>query len=261
MPVASIADSRNDKYIWTNTANYDLSLDDVHNFSFLLGHEVQHQQTTTKSESARYFPQSVSPREALANMGLGTAYQVTSSVSTANRMLSFFGQASYNYRHKYLLSATFRADGSTKFAPGNQWGYFPSIAGAWVLSEEAFMENVDWISNLKLRVALGMAGNNSIDSDLWRYQYSIASNGGPSWGESTENGETYYASNSTFPNTKIKWETTVTRNLAVDLGLFNGRLTITPEVYWNTTRDFALSDFDPHYRLHPADAKRGAGHE
>ena len=245
MPVASIADSRNDKYIWTNTANYDLSLDDVHNFSFLLGHEVQHQQTTTKSESARYFPQSVSPREALANMGLGTAYQVTSSVSTANRMLSFFGQASYNYRHKYLLSATFRADGSTKFAPGNQWGYFPSIAGAWVLSEEAFMENVDWISNLKLRVALGMAGNNSIDSDLWRYQYSIASNGGPSWGESTENGETYYASNSTFPNTKIKWETTVTRNLAVDLGLFNGRLTITPEVYWNTTRDLLYRTLIP----------------
>ena len=107
------------------------------------------------------------------------------------------------------------------------------------------MENVDWISNLKLRVALGMAGNNSIDSDLWRYQYSIASNGGPSWGESTENGETYYASNSTFPNTKIKWETTVTRNLAVDLGLFNGRLTITPEVYWNTTRDLLYRTLIP----------------
>jgi TonB-linked SusC/RagA family outer membrane protein len=132
-----------------------------------------------------------------------------------------------------------RADGSTKFAPGNQWGYFPSVSGAWVASKEGFLEDNRVISNLKLRAAIGKAGNNRIDSDMWRYLYTISSNGGPSFNESTELGEAYYAlgDGKTYPNTKIKWETTTTRNLAVDLGFFNDRLTITPEFYWNTTKD------------------------
>ncbi len=241
MPVAQITNDRREQYIWTNTLNYSFSLkdEDIHNFAFLIGHEMQHSQTTTNYQSARYFPQETTPRDAFANMGLGTAYQTTSTISTPDRMLSFFGQANYNYKHKYLVSATFRADGSTKFAPGNQWGYFPSISGAWVLSEEAFMDDIDWINQLKIRAAFGMAGNNDIDSDLWRYQYAITSTGGPSWGESTTNGEAYYsnASGTTFPNADIKWETTITRNLAIDLSFFDGRLNITPEVYWNTTRD------------------------
>ena len=249
MPVAEITNDRQDKYVWTNTLNYQLSLrdEDVHNFSFLLGHEMQHTQTTTNFEAARYFPQQTPPRSAFANMGLGTAYQTTSSVSTPDRMLSFFGQANYNYKHKYLVSLTFRADGSTKFAPGDQWGYFPSISGAWVLSEEPFMQDIDWISQFKIRAAFGMAGNNEIDSDLWRYQYSISSTGGPSWGETTLNGEGYYqnGSGSTFPNKDIKWETTITRNLALDLSFFDGRLNITPEFYWNTTRDLLYESMIP----------------
>lgn len=247
LPFAEITNKRSFKYIWTNTLNYNLSLKDKHNFSFLLGHEVQHNQTTTNYQAARYFPQSTSPRSAFDNMGLGSAYATTSSVTTPDRMLSFFGQANYNYKHKYLLSVTFRADGSTKFAPGSQWGYFPSVSGAWVLSEEDFMKDIDWINMLKLRAAIGMAGNNSIDSDQWRLQYSISSTGGPSWGESTENGETYYTgyNGGVFPNTDIKWETTVTRNLALDLGFFDGRLTITPEFYWNTTRDLLYKNLIP----------------
>ena len=99
-------------------------------------------------------------------------------------MLSFFGQANYNYKHRYLLSFTFRADGSTKFAPGHQWGYFPSISGAWVVSEEPWW-NKKFMNQFKIRASYGLAGNNDIGDDLWRYQYSINANGGPSWGEST----------------------------------------------------------------------------
>ncbi len=236
-PVVQITNKRTDKYIWTNTLTYDLTLKDKHNLSFLLGFEIQDQKSTQTYESARYFPQTISPRDAFANLGLGTAYATTSTVATPNRMASYFAQANYNFKHRYLLSATFRADGSTKFAPGNQWGYFPSVSGAWVISEEDFMKNVSWIDNLKLRIAYGMAGNNNIDSDLWRYQYTISSNGGPSWGEGTINGEAYYTTSSTFANKDIKWETTVTRNIAVDWGILKNRLTITPEFYWNTTRD------------------------
>jgi TonB-dependent starch-binding outer membrane protein SusC len=238
MPVAQITNTRGFKYTWTNTLNYSLTLKEKHNFSFLLGQEVQHTQTTTNYQASRYFPQSTSPRYAFNNMGLGSAYASTSSVTTPNRIASYFGQINYNYMHKYLLSGTMRADGSTRFAPGNQWGYFPSISGAWVISEESWW-NKDVVDQLKIRAAFGLSGNNNIGDDRWRYQYNINAQGGPSWGESTttQNGDKYYASDGLFPNNKIKWETTVTRNLAADISLFKGRITLTPEVYWNTTRD------------------------
>ena len=239
LPVAAITDKRTEKYTWTNTASYGFDIDNLHNFSFLLGQEIQHNQTKQSFIKNRYFPRSISADRALNNMGLGTPWESTSSLSTPERTASFFGQTSYNYDHKYLASITFRADGSTKFSPGEQWGYFPSISGAWVLSKESFLENNPIISNLKLRAAIGLAGNNRIDNDMWRYLYSVNTTGGPGFGEVTENGEKWYgnASGSTFANTKIKWETTLTRNLAFDLGLFGDRLTITPEVYWNTTKD------------------------
>ena len=238
MPVAEITNQRGFKYTWTNTLNYAFTHKEDHNFAFLLGQEIQHNQTTVNYQSSRYFPQDIQPRTAFNNMGLGSAYESTSSVTTPNRIASFFGQANYNFKHRYLLSATFRADGSTRFAPGNQWGYFPSVSGAWVLSEEPWW-NKDVVDNLKIRAAFGLSGNNNIGDDRWRYQYSIYANGGPSWGENpiTQNGDKYYGSDNLFPNTEIKWETTVTRNLAADISLFKGRLTITPEVYWNTTRD------------------------
>lgn len=238
MPVAQITNYNSMKYTWTNTLNYAFSLKDKHNFSFLIGQEVQHSQSSNKVQGSRYFPQLISPRTAFDNMGLGSAYLSTSSTSTPNRMASFFGQANYNFNHKYLVSLTMRADGSTRFAPGHQWGYFPSVSGAWVLSEEKWW-NKDVIDNLKIRAAFGLSGNNNIGDDRWRYQYSVNANGGPSWGENTttKDGSVYYAADNLFPNDKIKWETTITRNIAADISLFKGRLTVTPEFYWNTTRD------------------------
>lgn len=239
LPIAYVKNKRAEKYIWTNTANYGFNIDNIHNFSFLLGQEIQSEQVKENYMKNRYFPRNISAKRALNNMNLGTPWVTTSSLSTPERTASFFGQANYNYDHKYLASVTFRADGSTKFAPGEQWGYFPSISGAWVLSKEGFLDHNEVISNLKLRAAIGMAGNNRIDNDMWRYLYTVNSTSGPGFGEAIENGEQWYgnAGGATFVNTKIKWETTLTRNLAFDLGLFNERLVITPEVYWNTTRD------------------------
>lgn len=246
MPLAQITNSRGFKYTWTNTLNYSMSLKDKHNFAFLLGQEIQHSQSTTNLQGSRYFPQTTAPRHAFNNMGLGTAYLSTSTESTPNRIASYFGQINYNYKHRYLASVTMRADGSTRFAPGNQWGYFPSVSGAWVISEEPWW-NKDVIDQLKIRAAFGLSGNNNIGDDRWRYQYAINASGGPSWGENstTMNGDKYYAADALFPNNKIKWETTVTRNLAADISLFGGRLTITPEVYWNTTRDLLYKCYIP----------------
>ena len=207
--------------------------------SLLLGQEIYHSQNTKNVQKNRYFPRAFEADQAWANMGFGTPQESYTQLSTPDRTASFFGQASYNYNHKYLLSLTMRADGSTKFAPGNQWGYFPSISGAWVLSEENFLNDVEWIDQLKLRAAVGLAGNNRIDNDMWRYLYTVNSTGGPGFGESTQFGEQWYGNqgSTTFANKDIKWETTLTRNLAADITLFGGRLTVTPEVYWNTTKD------------------------
>jgi len=248
LPVAEITDTRKFSYVWTNTASYSFSIKDDHNLSFLLGQEIHHAQNNVTYMKNRYFPRDFTAREAWNNMRFGDPYENRTTLSTSDRTASFFGQANYNYKHRYLLSATFRADGSTKFAPGHQWGYFPSVSGAWVISEEPFMKKIDWISQFKLRAAIGLAGNNRIDSDMWRILYDINSNGGPGFSEKSLYGEKYYGNSggSTFSNEGIKWETTITRNLAADISLFNGRITITPEFYWNTTRDLLYwSDLDP----------------
>ena len=238
LPVAQLDNSKRLSYVWTNTANYSFTIKDDHNLSFLIGQEINHSQKSSNKMMNRYFPRQFTAQEAWNNMKFGDPYEAESGLDTADRTASFFGQANYNYNHKYLISGTFRADGSTKFAPGKQWGYFPSISGAWVVSEEPFMKNVKWINQLKLRAALGLAGNNRINSDMWRVLYAINATGGPGFGETSSLGEKYYAVNgSEFSNHDIKWETTITRNLAADIQLFNGRVTITPEVYWNTTRD------------------------
>ena len=237
-PVAEITNVYGNKYQWTNVLNYGFSAG-VSNFSFLLGQEIQHSQTRNMYNSSRYFSRDIKPNIALQNMGLGTPWRVTSSITSPDRTASFFGQANYDYAQKYLASFTMRADGSTKFAPGNQWGYFPAASGAWIISREDFMDTQEIFSLLKVRMALGKAGNNRITDDMWRYQYVINTTGGPGWNERDQSGYEYYANSggSTFPNTKIKWETTLTRNLAFDFGLLNDRITITPEVYWNTTTD------------------------
>lgn len=247
LPIASIKDKRTEKYTWTNTASYGFDISKLHNFSFLLGQEIQTKQTKETFMKNRYFPRYITADKALNNMNLGRPWENTTSLSTPERTASFFGQANYNYDHKYLVSVTMRADGSTKFAPGEQWGYFPAVSGAWVLSREGFLENNEIISNLKLRAAIGLAGNNRIDDDMWRYLYTVNSTSGPAFGEATENGEQWYGigDGKTYPNTKIKWETTLTRNVAFDLGLFNDRLTITPEFYWNTTKDLLYTSDVP----------------
>ena len=238
-PVASLTNRTVESYTWTNTASYDMSIKE-HNLSFLLGQEIYNTQYKENKQTAHLFDIGIDAETALNNMALGEPYaQDTYTVrSSADRTASFFGQVSYNWNHRYLLSATFRADGSSKFSPGHQWGYFPSVSGAWVINQEKFLKDVKWIDQLKLRAAFGLSGNNAIGDDLWRFLYSTNNAGGPEFASTTTaNGELYYSTPGKFPNKEIKWETTITRNLALDISLFGGRLSITPEIYWNTTRD------------------------
>ncbi len=248
LPVARLTKRTTESYTWTNTASYDMTLKDKHNFSFLLGQEIYHTKYKENQQAAHLFDKAIDAETAINNMALGQPYaqDTYTLTSTANRTASFFGQVSYNWDHRYLLSATFRADGSSKFASGKQWGYFPSVSGAWVVNKEKFLKDVKWIDQLKIRAAFGLAGNNNINDDLWRFLYTTNNSGGPQFASTTSaNGELYYGTPSPYGNKEIKWETTITRNIAADISLFGGRLTITPEFYWNTTRDLLYQSVIP----------------
>lgn len=237
-PIVELTTQRQNKYGWNNTLEYS-GIKDKHNYRFLVGQEILNTEQFTNSGTSRYFPKAVEPDRAIRNLSLGTPWKSSSSITSPERLSSYFGQATYNFDEKYLLSLTYRADGSTKFKPGRQWGHFPAVSAAWVVTKEPFMNDQQLFSQIKLRAALGQSGNNRITDDMWRYQYEIVNTGGPGWGEATPNGYEYYTNTGgrTMPNPDIKWETTLTRNLAFDVGMFKDRLTFTPEVYWNTTTD------------------------
>lgn len=149
------------------------------------------------------------------------------------------------------MTFTMRADGSSKFASGNQWGYFPSLALAWRISDEAFMRNSqEWLSNLKLRLSIGTAGNNRIPSGSLETTYSLAGSGDKHiYFNNTSSVVLQRGKNLSNPN--LKWETTLTRNIGLDFGFWNGRLSGSLDAYWNTTKDLLMQTTLP----------KGAGYE
>lgn len=233
---------KKDSYNWriANTLTYTNTFADKHDLTILVGQEVNSSVSNSLKVEARYFPKNTTREVALANMDLGTPRPISSSVGTPNNLASFFGRLNYSYDSRYILTASLRADGSSKFAPGNQWGYFPSAAVAWRISEEKFMENAQsWLSNLKMRLSYGASGNNRISNDLYRYVYSVSSPSKMYGINGIE--QSIMTPSSSLPNPSLKWETTVTRNLGIDFGFFNNRLTGSVDVYWNTTKDLLIS--------------------
>ena len=206
----------------------------------LIGHEVSSSRETSVENVSVAFPTSMSIDEVKANMGAGTALASQSTIGEEENMLSFFGRVNYTMMDKYLLTVTMRADGSSKFGKGNQWGVFPSAAVAWRVSDEAFMQGASkWLSNLKLRLSFGTAGNNRINSGLLNTTYSLSGSDGryPGFGGNAstmlEHGDNLY-------NPDLKWETTVTRNIGIDYGFWNSRISGSLDLYWNTTKDLLM---------------------
>lgn len=133
------------KYRVANTLTYRFKIAQKHDFNVLVGQEIVSAGDNNNYMKAKYFSRDLSPEKIFANMGLNSgelgSSTVTSYVKPDNNMASFFGRLGYNFDDRYLFTFTFRTDGSSKFAPGNQWGYFPAAAFAWRMSEESFMEN------------------------------------------------------------------------------------------------------------------------
>ena len=150
MPSAKRTKTHKESYRLANTLTYRNSFNKSHNVNVMLGQEINHAQNDNTFMSAKLFPVSVTAEAALENFALGTPNQSTSYKSAPDRTASFFGRALYDYKNRYYATLTVRADGSTKFAPGKQWGYFPAGSIAWRISNEKWMKPIRFISDLKL---------------------------------------------------------------------------------------------------------------
>ena len=238
LPAIQIANTNRHKFRNTNTISYDFSdlfKGDSHHLNAMIGHEWIITKSSKLTNIVHGFPETFTAADAWKLTSMGTPFSIDNFYDPDDKLLSYFGRINYDYQSKYLLSATFRADGSSKFAAGNQWGYFPSAAVAWRVSSENFMEGTkEWLDDLKLRFSYGTAGNNNIPSGQMVQTYS---NSATSWINGFSN---YWAPSKTMANPDLKWETTITRNLGLDFTVLGGKLNGTIEAYLNTTTDLLI---------------------
>jgi tonB-linked outer membrane protein, susC/ragA family len=154
-------------------------------------------------------------------------------------MMSYLGRLSYNYDSKYLLTANFRADGSSKLAPGKRWGYFPSVSVGWRLSRESFLSNIEWLSELKLRGGWGQTGNQAgISSYAYLQRYKIARQNW--WGNGANANAMITLTPNSFSNPNLTWETTTQSNIGLDVALFKNRLAFAIDAYIKNTTNLLM---------------------
>ncbi len=249
------------KYRNTNTLNYDFSKlinNEDHQLTALLGEEM----TITKSNLLTLMVDGLNASYdapmAWTFLSSGTPASTNNYYDPDDKLLSFFGRVNYDYKHRYSVGATLRADGSSKFAPGHQWGFFPSTAVSWTISNEPWMDNAhSWLDQLKLRYSFGTAGNNNIPSGQIAKQYSATVT---AWLSQSSN---YWMAGKIMNNPDLTWETTFTHNVGVDFSFFQSRLSGSIEVYQNTTKDLLInfpitgSGYDSQYRNLGSTRNRG----
>ncbi|MDL2303232.1 SusC/RagA family TonB-linked outer membrane protein, partial [Dysgonomonas sp. OttesenSCG-928-D17] len=216
--------SYNKFWTWRNIATYNRSFG-IHNINAMLGQEMQKSSWEYLSGyRSGYLTNNATDLDA----GDATTAKNNGS-SGASSLLSYFGRVFYSFDNKYLLTATLRRDGSSKFHPDNRWGWFPSAALAWRVTGEEFLKDHNVIDNLKLRFGWGAVGNQNVSNYAYMATYSsVATN----WGTGL------LASNT--PNPDLKWETTYSSNLGLDLNLFNNRIEFIADVYYKKTKNLLL---------------------
>ncbi len=164
-----------------------------------------------------------------ARIAIRSAYQ-------SSKLISFTGRINYAYKGRYLLSLTGRSDGSSKLAPGNQWAFFPSVAGAWRISDEKFMHSQRVFSDLKLRASWGIAGNDAIRPySTQTYMSKI-----PFSFDDTNAALAYWHQRPDWPTSNSRWELSATTDIVIDIGLFDGRISAAIDYYDTHTKDLLL---------------------
>lgn len=228
----------------TNTLTFNKDFG-AHALNAMIGQEYIATNYESNTMLGKYFVDGTTPEKMFAamqaNSGATGAVTISSVLGKEDRTVSFFGRVNYNYDGRYYATATFRADGSSKFARGNRWGYFPAGSLAWRISQEQFMNDTrEWLSNLKLRASIGTSGNNRIGSALFETLYKNYSSS-KYYGAGNIRNPHWTLNNSQLANPNLKWETTITRNIGLDFGFLNERFSGSIELYWNTVKDLLLN--------------------
>ena len=240
-PVASISDQTSQTINNSNTLSYTPNMPQNHSLTFLVGQELYQTKSKTKLIQTRYFPDDILAEKALANMGLGTpptgAAQPapTTFESPYSRIFSYFGRVNYDFNRKFLASFSMRADRSSKFKYENGLLYFPAGSVAYRFTSEKMFQNSKWLSDGKIRVGFGNAGNNRIGDLLYLQLYGVT-------GEYALNHTVQPGfAPSALSNDALKWESTQSQNLGLDLGFFDNRIQLTIDAYKNTGKDLLLA--------------------
>lgn len=246
---SSISSERRDntKYTWENTLTFNTNFGGtVHDLTALLGHSMfqnVYEQSIISGDAGQehFYTSSFYDVTKIGNANSTSDY-------VKNAMLSYFGRLNYQFNEKYLLTVSVRADGTSTTAAGNEWGYFPSVAGAWRINEEGFMDNTDtWLTNLKLRASWGISGNAAIDpyqtlGTLSTRQYYYYLNGRDIPSNLPSN----------FANPNLKWETTSSTNLGIDFGIINNRVSGSIDVFSSNTDNLLYFKSAPPSSTYPS---------
>lgn len=233
-------------WTWTNTLSYERMFGD-HKVNALIGSEILQNELNTSVSGSRngllfpgdpryaYLRNTKSP-ESISDIDTGGQ----DWAAGGGGLVSYFARAEYNYKEKYLFSATMRADGSSNFAKGNRWGYFPSVSAGWVITREDFMESTsNFLDFAKLRASWGQNGNQSIDNFIYSSQIAYVFPGYFFGDTKPVSGTTSYPERVTNPD--VKWETSEQLNFGFDTRMFNSKLGLTFDWYKKTTIDWLLT--------------------
>jgi len=211
------ANTRQLSFTFNQVLTYDKAIDENHNLNVLVGHENYRFQSDFLSATRTGFP-----FPGTTELAPAATAEASTSYQHNHRIEGYFSRLMYDYQGKYLASASYRRDGTSRFHEDARWGNFYSLGLGWRLSEEAFMKNVEWVNELKLKASYGETGNESVNSYYaWQSLYELG------WNNVNAPG----AIISSLPNQDLAWEKNGTLNIGVDFGLFNNRLQGTIEWY------------------------------
>ena len=225
--VANVSSTQFTSLLNENTISYVKTFNQKHNLSAVAGFTYQDFVSTSLSGSGTGFLSDITET---SNLGSASIPGIPGSSYSKSVLLSYLGRINYSYNNKYLITASFRADGSSKYSKGNKWGYFPSAAFAWKLKEENFLKNVSVLSDLKFRASWGVTGSQAINP------YATLNNlysGKTVFGDALY---TTFAPSTTLPG-NLKWETTEQTDIGLDVAVLENRIRLTADYYIKNTRD------------------------
>ncbi|MFT3947465.1 MAG: TonB-dependent receptor [Agriterribacter sp.] len=214
-------------YTFQNLLTYSKSIGD-HDINALLGTEYNYNDLYYTNQERRGYD-----NDLLHALAVGkTVFEATDNVAKS-KLISYFARLNYDYKNTWLLSASIRRDGSSRFATNNKWGYFPAVSAGWVVSNEAFLSNSNTISNLKIRASYGLTGNDRFADYKW---IGLITQGRTAFG--TNLATTYYPSGITNPD--LKWERTRQLDLGIELALYKNRIVLEADWYRSTSDGLLL---------------------